>query len=160
MDIRILTVGGTIDKIYFDKKRQYEVGPPTIKRILKELNVNFTYSVKSLFKKDSLDMTERDRQVIIDTVKSDPHTRFIITHGTDTMIETGKQLKAVSGKVIVLTGALAPAIFKISDAIFNIGCAVAAVQIMEPGVYIAMSGRIFDPDKAVKNDAAMRFEAI
>ncbi len=160
MDIRILTVGGTIDKVYFDQKRHYEVGPPTIKRILKELNVNFKYSVKSLFKKDSLDMTVRDRQVIIDTVRSDPHNRFIITHGTDTMIETGQQLKSVSGKVIVLTGALAPAIFKTSDAIFNVGCAVAAVQILDPGVYITMNGRIFDPDRVIKNETAMRFEEV
>ncbi len=160
MEIKIFTVGGTIDKIYFDKKRQYEVGSPNIKIILDELNVYFKYSLESLLKKDSLDMTDHDRQIIADKVKTDSHTNFIITHGTDTIIETGKKLKSISGKVIVLTGAMEPAIFKTSDAIFNIGCAVTAVQILEPGVYIIMNGRIFDPNKVIKNSTTMRFEDI
>ncbi len=160
MEIKIFTVGGTIDKKYFDRKRKYEVGSPNIKTILDELTVSFKYTLESLLKKDSLDMTDHDRQLIADKVKSDSHTHFIITHGTDTIIETGKRLKDISGKVIVLTGAMEPAIFKTSDAIFNIGCAVAAVQILTPGAYIAMNGRVFDPNKVIKNDVTMRFEDI
>ena len=96
-------------------------------------------------------MTDQDRQMIFDKVASDEHRYIVLTHGTDTMIQTAKKLKTIHGKVIVLTGAMKPARFKSSDAAFNIGSAVAAAQTLTPGVYIAMNGRIFDPDKIRKN---------
>ena len=128
MHISIIAVGGTIDKVYFDAKSQYEVGPPNIARVLGELNLAVSYSVTSLMRKDSLDLTDHDRQIIFTAVQDDPAQRILITHGTDTMVQTALRLKAISGKTIVLTGALEPALFKTSDAVFNIGCALAAVE--------------------------------
>jgi L-asparaginase len=151
MKIKIYTVGGTIDKIYFDQKSKYEVGKPKIGEILAEAHINFTYEIKELMHKDSLNMTDADRQLVFDAVQADAHRHIIITHGTDTMIQTARKLKGIPGKVIVFTGAIEPANFKSSDAAFNIGCAVTAVQTLEPGVYIAMNGRIFDPHKIRKN---------
>jgi L-asparaginase len=151
MKIKIYTVGGTIDKIYFDRKSSYEVGESKIGEILKEANVNLEYEIASLLHKDSLDMTDEDRRLISDRISSDEHEHIVVTHGTDTMVQTAKTLKTIPDKVIVLTGAIEPARFKYSDAVFNIGGAVAAVQVLGPGVYIVMSGRIFDPDRVKKN---------
>jgi len=158
MKIKIFTIGGTIDKVYFDRKSKYEVGKPQIGKILAEANVNFEYQIESILHKDSLDMTDRDRDLVFEAVQSDGHRHIVLTHGTDTMIQTGLKLKAISDKVVVLTGAMAPAIFKSSDAAFNIGSAIAAVQVLTPGVYIAMNGRIFDPEKARKNKDKNWFE--
>jgi len=105
-------------------------------------------------------MTDEDRQLIFDKIASDEHRHILLTHGTDTMIQTAKKLKSIPDKVIVLTGAMAPARFKYSDAAFNIGCAIAAVQVLTPGVYIAMSGRIFDPDRIKKNLKQNWFEEL
>ena len=158
--IRIFTVGGTIDKIYFDAKSTYEVGPPNIAEILNGLSLNVEFEVTSLMQKDSLDMTPEDRALILKHVLNTSEERIIITHGTDTMVETAKTLSQVRGKRIVLTGALSPALFKNSDAMFNIGCAVTAVQIMKYGVYIAMNGQLFDFDKVKKDVAQNRFVAL
>ncbi|MBW2406891.1 MAG: asparaginase [Deltaproteobacteria bacterium] len=160
MKIKIFTVGGTIDKVYFDRKSAYEVGEPRIGEILKEANVTFEYEISSILHKDSLDMTDEDRQLIFDKVASDQHRHILLTHGTDTMIQTAKKLQTITGKVIVLTGAMEPARFKYSDAEFNIGCAVAAVQVLAPGVYIVMNGRIFDPDRIKKNLEQNWFEEL
>lgn len=160
MKIKIYAVGGTIDKVYFDRKSEFEVGEPKVGEILKEANVNFKYEISSILHKDSLDMTDEDRKLVFDAVKSDEHRYIVLTHGTDTMIQTAKKLKTIPDKVIVLTGAMEPARFKSSDAAFNIGCAVAAVQTLQPGVYIAINGRIFDPDKVRKNLERNWFENI
>ena len=160
MKIKIYTVGGTIDKVYFDRKNTYEVGEPKIGEILKEANVNLEYEISSILHKDSLEMTDEDRQLIFDEIVSDEHRHILLTHGTDTMIQTAKKLKTIPDKVIVLTGAMEPARFKYSDAAFNIGCAVAAVQVLTPGVYIAMNGRIFDPDRIKKNLEQNLFEEL
>jgi L-asparaginase len=151
MKIKIYTVGGTIDKIYFDKKSTYEVGEPRIGEILNEAHVNLEFEIASILHKDSLDMNADDRQKVYDTIKDDEHRCIVITHGTDTMIDTALKLKSIPDKVMVLTGAMEPARFKSSDAAFNIGCAVAAVQIAKPGVYIVMNGRVFEADKVRKN---------
>lgn len=158
--ISIIAVGGTIDKIYFDAKSEYEVGPPNIERVLAELNLSIAYSVNSLMRKDSLDLTDEDRTRIADAVTRDPATRILITHGTDTMVATAQALTHVTGKTIVLTGALEPALFKTSDAVFNIGCALGAVQCLPAGIYIAMNGRIFRADRVRKNLEKNRFEEI
>lgn len=158
--IRIFTVGGTIDKIYFDAKSKYEVGPPNIASILESLSLNPEFEVTSLMQKDSLDMTAADRALIRDHVESAQENLIVITHGTDTMVDTAKELSQIRNKTIVLTGALSPALFKNSDAMFNIGCAITAVQIASPGVYIAMNGQLFEFDKVVKDTAAGRFKSI
>ena len=158
MKIKIYTVGGTIDKVYFDKKSRFEVGEPKIGDILTEAGVSFEYSMDSILHKDSLDMNDSDRQLIFERVNNDPHRHILLTHGTDTMIQTAKKLQGISGKVMVLTGAMQPARFKSSDAAFNIGSAVAAVQILPAGAYIAMNGRIFSPSDVRKNLDLNRFE--
>ncbi len=160
MKIKIIAVGGTIDKVYFDRKSEYQVGKPEITDILEEGNIGFEYACESILRKDSLELTEDDRQLILDKVRSDENQRILLTHGTDTMVETAGKLKGIPGKVIVLTGAMSPARFKSSDAPFNIGFAVAAIQLLPPGVYIAMNGQVFDPDNVVKNRAMNRFEEI
>ncbi len=156
--ILILTTGGTIDKVYFDAKSEYEVGPPNIKTVLSELNLAINYRILPLMRKDSLDITAEDRQVIKAALVSAPENKVLITHGTDTMVETGKSLVGVTQKTVVLTGAIEPALFKTSDALFNIGCGLAAVQTAPVGVYIAMNGRIFDCCKVRKNLERNRFE--
>ena len=158
MKIKIFTTGGTIDKVYFDQKSEYQVGDPQARGVLERANVVLDYEVESIIKKDSLDFTDEDRELTRKKVESTPLERIVITHGTDTMIETAKVLKNISGKTIVLTGSMYPAQFRDSDAVFNIGCAVTAVQILTPGVYIVMNGRIFKPDHARKNVKLNRFE--
>jgi L-asparaginase len=159
-DISIITVGGTIDKIYFDAKSEYEVGSPNIAKVLTDFNISITYTVNSLLRKDSLDITEEDRKLLLQTVINDPAEKILITHGTDTMADTAVSLGEIRNKTIVLTGALEPALFKTSDAVFNIGCALGALQALPHGVYIAMNGRIFEGDKVRKNRKLNRFEPL
>ena len=157
-DLLIVTTGGTIDKVYFDAKSDYQVGEPQIGRILEELGVAFRFTVIPIIRKDSLHISAADRELLRDTIAAQPQRCVLVTHGTDTMVDTAKVLGAVPGKTIVLTGALNPARFRGSDAEFNIGTAVGAVQSLPAGVYIAMNGRIWDPLKVRKNVAANRFE--
>lgn len=160
MKLRILTTGGTIDKLYFDAKSEYQIGEPQIGGILRDVGVAFDYEVQALMRKDSLEMTAADRERIREVVAAAAEDRFVITHGTDTMIDTAAVLAEVADKTMVLTGALNPARFQGSDAMFNIGCAVAAAQVCPPGVYIAMNGRIWNPSEVRKNVEANRFEAV
>ena len=158
MKIKFFAVGGTIDKIYFDAMSTYQIGPPKIEEILKDAGVNFDYEVESLMKKDSLDMDEKNRKKILDAVMDEECQHIIITHGTDTMIKTALTLKQVKNKTIVLTGSMEPACFKSSDACFNLGSATAAVQALAPGIYIAINGRIFNPENVKKNRSLKQFE--
>ncbi|UCH06099.1 MAG: asparaginase [Deltaproteobacteria bacterium] len=158
MNIKFYAVGGTIDKVYFDRISDYQVGESMLVDILREAKVTFDYECDSLIHKDSLDMTDADRQMLFEKIKSDENQHIVVTHGTDTMIETAKKLQGIENKTVVLTGAMQPAKFKSSDAEFNVGFAVAAVQTLPAGVYIAMNGRIFDPDKVRKYRELNRFE--
>ena len=160
MTLKIITTGGTIDKIYFDAKSEYQVGEPQIGEVLKEANVALEYEIVSLLRKDSLDLTDKDRRLICRTVESVPERHVIVTHGTDTMIDTARELKKVPNKIIVLTGAMQPAKFRFTDAVFNIACAVTAVQLLPVGVHICMNGRIFDPDHIRKNRQINQFEVL
>ena len=159
MKIRFLTVGGTIDKVYFDKLSQYEVGPPGVERILRELPVAFEYEIQSLLRKDSLDMTDADRQLVVQAVRQSPERLIVITHGTDTMIDTAQLLLQIPDRRVVLTGAMQPANFHNTDAIFNIGQAVGVLlSDVHDGVFLAMSGRVFDPRRVRKNREKGVFE--
>jgi L-asparaginase len=158
MFIRFITTGGTIDKIYFDALSRFEVGESAIGAILTEGLVGFDYDVHPMFRKDSLELTDDDRSKLHDFVAGDDAARYVISHGTDTMVETAGALADIGGKRIVLTGALTPARFKSTDAVFNVGMAVAAVQLVKPGVYIAMSGQVFPADRVRKNREHNRFE--
>jgi L-asparaginase len=156
--LTIVATGGTIDKIYFDDKSTFQIGAPQIGDILKQLGVAFEFEVIALMRKDSLHMDDADRALIRQTILAQPHRHVLVTHGTDTMVETARTLTDIPGKVIVLTGALNPARFQGSDAVFNIGCAVGAMQALPDGVYIAMNGRVWDPQRVRKNRDANRFE--
>ncbi len=160
MFIRFVTTGGTIDKIYFDAMSQFEVGDSLVRHILTEGLVSFDYDIVSMFRKDSLELTHDDRQKLREYIENDDAYRYVISHGTDTMVDTATVLAAIPDKTIVLTGALSPARFKTTDAVFNVGMAVAAVQTVEPGVYLAISGQVFEAGRVRKNRDANRFENV
>ena len=158
MFIRFITTGGTIDKIYFDAISEFEVGESPISNILSEGLVSFDYDVVPMFQKDSLEMTDEDRAILHAYIAADNAERYVVTHGTDTMPETAEVLADLGGKTIVLTGALTPARFRATDAVFNVGMAVAAAQVAPPGVYIAMNGQVFHSGEVRKNRAENKFE--
>lgn len=155
--IQIFTTGGTIDKVYFDALSEYQVGPTAVADILRENNVQCDHQVSQLMRKDSLELTDEDRAAIRDAIETSDAARVLITHGTDTMVDTARTLGGIAGKTIVLTGALQPATLKHSDAEFNIGFALAAVQALPEGVYVAMNGQILDPATARKDRKAGKF---
>lgn len=156
--IKIFTTGGTIDKIYFDAKSAFEVGAPQIGQLLDDANVVFQYEVRPIMQKDSLDITDADRALIVSTIMGDDCKKALVTHGTDTMVDTARALGDVGDKTIVLVGSMQPARFRVTDAIFNIGYAMAALQLLPAGVYVAMNGQIFDPLTTRKNVDENRFE--
>ena len=158
MSTEIFTTGGTIDKIYFDALSEFSVGETKIGDILSEANVGFEYQVTRLLKKDSLELTDEDRHLIYKAVSNSAATHILITHGTDTMIQTAKRLMDIADKVIVLTGAMQPASLRSTDAVFNIGYALGALQHLPTGVHIAMNGQVFDPMSSVKDRAAQTFK--
>jgi L-asparaginase len=160
LPITIYTTGGTIDKVYFDAKGGYEVGAPMVRQILEHGRVNGEIPIVELLRKDSLEMTAADRIAIRDAIAASSATRVVVTHGTDTMVETALALQGIAGKTIVLTGALQPARFADSDAEFNLGLAIGAVQALPAGVYIAANGRVFPADAVRKNTKLNRFESI
>ena len=155
----IITTGGTIDKIYFDDMSDYQIGDPQIAQILHDMQVGFTFEVNALMRKDSLHVTDEDRLAIHNAIAASDATHVLITHGTDSMVKTALVLADIPGKTMVLTGALNPARFRDSDAVFNIGCAVGALQALPHGAWIAMNGCIWDPKKVRKNRDKNRFEA-
>ena len=160
MKVKIFTTGGTIDKVYFDSKSEYSVGQPQITTIFEQAMVQVSFDVEELFQKDSLDVSDEDRALIRDKVIAEPCKHIIITHGTDTMVETAKEMESVHDKVVVLVGSLSPARFKGTDAEFNVGFALGALQALPPGIYVTMNGRIFRPNEVRKNRDANRFEAL
>lgn len=158
MSVTIITTGGTIDKIYYDAKNDYHIGQPQAPKILERAGVTLDTPLIPLFRKDSLDITDEDRTLIRKTVEEQPGHNIVITHGTDTMTKTGVFLQGIQGKTIVLMGAMYPAEFRDSDAVFNLGAAIMAAQTLPEGVYIAMNGRVFNPAHCTKNVAENRFE--
>lgn len=158
MKLKILCTGGTFDKVYYDALSDYQIGEPQVEWILNQANVNFEYEIESILKKDSLEITDEDRSDIVARVQSEKCKHIVITHGTDTMVETAQALKEIVDKTIVLVGAMQPARFKDSDATFNTGFAVAAACVLPPSVYIAMNGQLFSADEVKKNRDEGRFE--
>lgn len=156
--IRIITTGGTIDKVYFDANSEFEIGESLVPELLAESNIHKGYRLQGLLRKDSLEMTDGDRGLVLEAVTACDSSRILITHGTDTMAATAQALSSLNDKTIVLTGAMQPARMRRSDAVFNIGFAWAAVQLLPPGVYIAMNGEVFEAGAVRKNLKAQRFE--
>ncbi|MFW0111556.1 asparaginase domain-containing protein [Rothia sp. CCM 9417] len=153
--ITVLTTGGTVDKIY-SLEGELIIGPPSVPELLGPVLSDINFTVQSVLKLDSLDMTDRDRAVLASALEAVETQHVMITHGTDTMPETARYLQAnkkAQGKVVVLTGAMQPASMRASDASFNLGSAVTALGLLEPGIYIAMSGRIFPATTVLKDKA-------
>lgn len=159
MFIQIFGTGGTLDKLYYDALSDYQIGEPMAGELLEQGRITVGYAIESLMRKDSLELDDADRQLIHDRVAACPYEHVLITHGTDTMTVTAAGLANITGKVIVLTGAMQPARFRDSDALFNLGLAVGALNTLGHGVYIAMSGRVFPADQVRKNRLAGRFES-
>ena len=155
--ILVLTTGGTIDKIYFDALSDYKVGESVVAKLLQIGGVERPFRIEEVTRKDSLELEDRDRALIRERVLAAPESHIVITHGTDTMTDTANALDGVTGKTIVLVGALAPARFGESDASFNLGMAFATAQIAGPGIYISMSGSVFRADQVVKDRAKGAF---
>jgi L-asparaginase len=149
--ILLLTTGGTIDKIYFDALSDYQVGDTVVGKLLDIARVKHPVRIEEALRKDSLELDDADRALVRDRVAAAPESHVVITHGTDTMTQTAKALAGIRDKTIVLVGALAPARFGESDASFNLGMAIATAQVAPPGVYITMSGSVFDANKVVKD---------
>jgi L-asparaginase len=120
MSLLVLTTGGTIDNVYFDASSEYEVGEPSVPHVFREAGVTLPWRMEAVFRKDSLELIDDDRATILRHCVEAPASRILITHGTDTMCETAAFLAGVADKTIVLTGALAPARFRVTDAIFNL----------------------------------------
>lgn len=160
MKILFLQTGGTIDKDYEKGRRAYlfEITDPAVGRVLNKTHPNFEYQVVSITKKDSLDLTDKDRELILHACKTAQEDRIVITHGTDTMNVTAKLLSSVKGKTIVITGSSRPERFSDSDASFNLGTAIGAVQILPSGVYIAMSGRVYKWNECEKAESGQFVE--
>lgn len=155
--ILVVTTGGTIDKHYFDALSEYQITESVMGKLLETARVAHPFRLVELLRKDSLELTEEDRELIAQTIRAAPETRIVLTHGTDTMTETAQALARIQDKTIVLCGALTPARFAESDAAFNLGMAFATVQTSAPGVWITMSGTVFNGLQVRKDREAGKF---
>jgi L-asparaginase len=164
MSIRIFVTGGTFDKEYNELTGALYFEDTHLHEMLRLGRSRVEVSVRTLMMIDSLDMTDADRTLIVDQCRQVDETRIVVTHGTDTMVETAAALAdalpAEAGKTIVLTGAMIPYAFGSSDGLFNLGSALSFVQVLAPGVYIAMNGRCFHWDRVRKNRETGTFEAV
>lgn len=154
MKIIFIQTGGTIDKDYphTTKGWAFEFGEPAIGRVLEKLNPSFEYELITAFQKDSLEIINEDREVLVGLIENLKDDKFIITHGTDTMIETASYLnKHIKNKLIIITGAMLPERFSNSDASINLGSAIGAINILEKGTYIAMHGVVKPFNKINRN---------
>lgn len=160
MTIRLLITGGTIDKQYNELDGELIFTQSGVEDMLAQGRAKLDMTFETVMLKDSLDMNDNDRQQILAACLACDESQIVITHGTDTMVETSQVLAAkINNKTIVLLGAMVPYAIKNSDALFNLGCAVAAVQTLENGVYITMNGKVFNFDEVVKNKSVGEFQS-
>ncbi|MCH1570822.1 MAG: asparaginase [Longimicrobiales bacterium] len=159
--VHLFVTGGTFDKDYDEIRGTLDFRDTHIPDMLAMARSRVDVRVRTLMMVDSLEMTEADRAVITQSCRDVPEPYIVITHGTDTMVETARVLaERVSGKTIVLTGAMIPIAFGSSDGLFNLGGALTAVQVLPPGVYVIMNGCVFPWDNVKKNRETGVFEAI
>lgn len=159
--IRLFVTGGTFDKEYDEIHGTLEFEDTHLPEMLALGRCRVEVNVRTLMMVDSLEMSPADRDVIARNCMDAPEPHIVITHGTDTMVDTARVLAGtVHDKTIVLTGAMIPIAFGSSDGLFNLGGAITAVQVLPPGVYITMNGRIFDWDNVRKNRDTGVFEAL
>ena len=160
MTIKLLIAGGTFDKEYNELNGELFFKETHLPEMLKLGRSRINLDIRTLMMIDSLDMTEEDRQIILEHCKRTKEDKIVITHGTDTMVETAKELSKIKDKTIILTGAMIPYKFGSSDGLFNLGAALAFVQALPHGVYIAMNGKYFNWDNVRKNTDIGEFEEI
>ena len=161
MSIRIIVTGGTFDKEYNMINGSLHFNETHLPEILKLGRCTVDYSLRTIMMIDSLEMTDDDRAIILNSAKKCKHKQIIITHGTDTMTKTAEYLaKENLDKTIVLLGAMIPFKFGASDALFNLGSAIAYVQTLESGVYVVMNGKYHNWDMVKKNKKTGFFEEI
>jgi len=163
MAIRVLITGGTFDKEYDELTGALFFKETHVHEMLRLGRCRLEVAVRTIFMVDSLEMTDADRRRILEACRESPESRIVITHGTDTMVETADQLNLSlqgAGKTVVLTGAMVPYAFGSSDGLFNLGSALSFVQVLPPGVYIAMNGRCFDAGRVRKNKETGTFEGL
>jgi L-asparaginase len=159
MTIRIFVTGGTFDKEYDELRGTLDFEDTHVPEMLRLGRCQCDVSVRTLMMVDSLDMTDEDRDTIVDHCRRCEEMQIVITHGTDTMVETARAIaEAKTGKTIVLTGAMVPYAFGSSDGLFNLGSALSFAQVLAPGVYVAMNGRVFAWDRVRKNRELGTFE--
>jgi L-asparaginase len=167
LPIRILVTGGTFDKEYNELAGSLAFKDTHLPEMLRLGRCRLDVSIRTLMMIDSLEMTDADRALIVEQCRQEAETRILVTHGTDTMVETAHALGAAfaafaagGGKTIVLTGAMVPYAFGSSDGLFNLGSALSFVQVLPAGVYISMNGRAFPWDRVRKNRDTGVFESL
>jgi L-asparaginase len=161
MAIRVFVTGGTFDKDYDEVRGVLSFGETHLPEMLELGRCRLDVSVRTLMMIDSLEMTDADRALVVEQCRRAEETQIVITHGTDTMVETARALaQGVEGKTVVLTGAMIPYAFGSSDGLFNLGSALSFAQTLPAGVYIAMNGRCFTWDNVRKNRDAGIFEPL
>ena len=159
--IRILVTGGTFDKDYDELGGRLFFKDTHLHEMLRLARCRIPLQVETLMMVDSLDMTEADRARVVERCRGSAEERLVVTHGTDTMVETARALQVAGlAKTVVLTGAMIPYAFGSSDGLFNLGSALSFAQVLPPGVYVAMNGRYFPGDKVRKNRQGGVFEEL
>lgn len=159
--IKLFVTGGTFDKEYNEIEGSLYFKDTHIREVLDLGRCRLDVRIRTIMMVDSLELTDSDRDLIVENCAKASEARIVITHGTDTMVDTARVLAdRVSDKSIVLTGAMIPYAFGSSDGLFNLGSALSFVQVVSPGIYIAMNGHIFEWDKVRKNRQLGRFEPL
>ena len=159
--VRLFVTGGTFDKEYDELHGTLDFRDTHLPQMLEMARARLDVRVRTLMMVDSLEMTDADRALIANNCRDVPEPCIVITHGTDTMVDTARVLaEEVPDKTIVITGAMIPIAFGSSDGLFNLGGALTVVQVLPPGVYIAMNGRVFDWDNVRKNRDTGVFEPL
>ena len=160
--IRILVTGGTFDKEYDEVCGRLFFKDTHVQEMLDKGRSRVPVSIRTLMMIDSLEMTDADRALVVEQCRQSEVDRIVVTHGTDTMVETGRAIAAagLAGKTVVLTGAMIPYAFGSSDGLFNLGSALSFAQVLPPGVYVAMNGQCFPWDLVRKNRDTATFERV
>lgn len=160
MSIKIICTGGTFDKVYYDSLSEFSIGKPMAGPLLEEAGAGFAYSIDSLLKKDSLELTDADRDLLAAHIRQCSERKILVIHGTDTMVTSALHLGRLAEQTVVFTGAMQPARMRSSDAPFNLGFALGVLHCLPAGVYLAMHGQVFSPEHVQKNRQHSRFETL
>lgn len=160
MNILFIQTGGTIDKDYPKANAGYafEIDEPAVVRVLGKCFPAFEYEIMSLFRKDSMNITDDDRAKLKSHLSASAYSKIIVTHGSDTLVETAQMIGSIKDKTILFTGAYRPQRFAESDADFNIGAAVGALNVLTEGTFIVMNGKVMKPNECYKHPVTGLFE--